>query len=86
MSEYDDDGMCAVPPRPRRLWKVQDTKLPLYPTFFPRPNATSSCAVTDVIADCLRRWLVVVEYDEETCTAAARMTVDRCVFQIRCDE
>lgn len=81
----------VVPPRPRRLWKVHDTKLPLYPShLYPPPNRQSSCYVTDAppsviavrIAECLRRRSCVVEYDEETCTATA-VTLDRCSFMVR---
>jgi hypothetical protein len=86
MSEYDDDGVFAVPPRPRRLWKVNDTTLPLYPPFYPPP--TSACVVTDAppsvlavrISECLRRRSIVVEYDEATCVCT---TVDACKLHIR---
>lgn len=79
-----------VPPRPRRLWKVHDTKLPLFPShLYPPPNKQNSCFVSDAppsviavrIAECLRRRSVAVEYDEETCTATA-VTVDRCALTI----
>jgi len=79
---------AVVPPRPRRLWKVTDTKLPVFPVFY-KPCRQTSCYVTDAppsvvavrIAECLRRRSVAVEYDEETCKATA-VTNDRCLFTI----
>ena len=85
----DDDEKSGIPQHPRRLWKVDDDKLPKFPELFPPPNPRDSCSITDAppsviavrISECLRRRSVAVEYDEDTCTATG-VTVDRCCFQI----
>lgn len=90
LSHYaDDTEETGIPQHPRRLWKVDDAKLPKFPDFYPLPNPRDSCIVTDAppsviavrIAECLRRRSVAMEYDEETFTATG-MTVDRCCFQV----
>lgn len=85
----DDHEETGIPQHPRRLWKVDDAKIPKFPDFYPPPNPRESCFITDAppsviavrISECLRRRSVVMEYDEETCTATG-ITVDRCCFQI----
>ncbi|GAX26379.1 hypothetical protein FisN_2Hh203 [Fistulifera solaris] len=84
-----DNETSGIPKHPRRLWKVDDDKLPPFPDFFPPPTPRESCLITDAppsviavrIAECLRRRSVAVEYDEDTCTATG-VTVDGCSFQI----
>jgi hypothetical protein len=63
----------ATPPRPRRLWAVNDTSLRPIPKFYPPldPRCTtfvsdSSPSVVAVrISECLRKRSIAVEYDEE---------------------
>jgi hypothetical protein len=69
---FEDDGQVA-PPRPRRLWKVNDTALKPVPYFFPPLDKRCTVFVSDAppsvvavrIAECLRKRSVSVEYDEE---------------------
>lgn len=85
----DDDEKSGIPQHPRRLWKVDDDKLPKFPDLFPPPNPRDSCSISDAppsviavrISECLRRRSVAVEYDEDTCTATG-VTVDKCCFQV----
>jgi hypothetical protein len=64
---------AAAPPRPRRLWAVNDTSLRPIPKFYPPldPRCTtfvsdSSPSVVAVrISECLRKRSIAVEYDEE---------------------
>jgi len=73
----------GIPTRPQRLWKVQDTKLPPFPSFFyPKPvvactvTATSPSVIAIRIAECLTKRSVAAEYDDETAVAYC-VTVDR---------
>jgi hypothetical protein len=69
---FEDDGQVA-PPRPRRLWKVNDTSLKPVPYFYPPLDKRCTVFVSDAppsvvavrIAECLRKRSVSVEYDEE---------------------
>jgi hypothetical protein len=82
----------AIPPRPRRLWKINDTSsLKPLPTFYPPLDANCSTYISDGtppsvvavrIAECLTRRSVSVEYDEESATATC-MTMDRCHFVVQ---
>jgi len=74
---------AGIPTRPQRLWKVQDTKLPPFPSFFyPKPvvactvTATSPSVIAIRIAECLTKRSVAAEYDDETAVAYC-VTVDR---------
>lgn len=86
--DLDEDGQVA-PPRPRRLWKVNDTSLKPVPYFYPPLDPRCTVFVSDAppsvvavrIAECLRKRSISVEYDEEAVTATC-MTVDRCHFVI----
>lgn len=68
----DDDGQLA-PPRPRRLWRVNDTSLKPVPYFYPPLDPRCSVFVSDAppsvvavrIGECLRKRSISVEYDEE---------------------
>ena len=68
----NDDGQVA-PPRPRRLWKVNDTSLKPVPFFYPPLDPRCTVFVSDAppsvvavrIAECLRKRSISVEYDEE---------------------
>lgn len=75
--EQNDSGEggsgSTVPPRPRRLWKVNDTSLKPVPYFYPPLDPRCSVFVSDAppsvvavrIAECLRKRSISVEYDEE---------------------
>jgi hypothetical protein len=79
-----------VPPRPRRLWHVQDTSLGPIPPYYPPMDPNCTALVTDVppslvvvrISECLRKRSIAAEYDEESATARC-MTVDRTHFVIQ---
>lgn len=84
--------ITAIPSRPRRLWKVVDTKLPKYPAlYYPPPSPYTSCVIVDPtttpsivairIAECLLQRNVCAEYDEEAAIATV-LTDDSCVMQI----
>jgi hypothetical protein len=68
-----DDEEQVAPPRPRRLWKVNDTSLKPVPYFYPPLDPRCTVFVSDAppsvvavrIAECLRKRSVSVEYDEE---------------------
>ena len=86
----DLEETLSIPARPRRLWKVSDTNVPVIPPFYPTPLNPRLCAhVADAspsvvavrIAEALRRQSIAVEYDEESVTATC-MTVDHCRFVI----
>ena len=70
--DFDEDGQVA-PPRPRRLWKVNDTSLKPVPYFYPPLDPRCTVFVSDAppsvvavrIAECLRKRSISVEYDEE---------------------
>ena len=76
-SNFEDDGQVA-PPRPRRLWKVNDTSLKPVPYFYPPLDPRCTVFVSDAppsvvavrIAECLRKRSVSVEYDEEAVSSA----------------
>ena len=78
-----------APPRPRRLWKVNDTALRPFPLYAPAPSSqcvrliphTPPSVVAIRIAECLRRRSVAVEYDDEAAVATC-VTVDRCHFTL----
>lgn len=80
----------TVPPRPRRLWNVQDTSLKPVPPYYPPMDPNCTALVGDVppslvvvrISECLRKRSIAVEYDEESVTARC-MTVDRTHFVIQ---
>jgi len=80
----------AVPPRPRRLWNVQDTSLKPIPPYYPPLDPNCTALVTDVppslvvvrITECLRKRSIAAEYDEDSVTAWC-MTVDRLHFTIQ---
>lgn len=88
-SSQEEDGQVA-PPRPRRLWRVNDTSLKPVPFFYPPLDPRCTVFISDAppsvvavrIAECLRKRSISVEYDEEAVTATC-MTVDRCHFVIR---
>ena len=71
-TNLDDDEQVA-PPRPRRLWKVNDTSLKPVPYFYPPLDPRCTVFVSDAppsvvavrIAECLRERSISVEYDEE---------------------
>ncbi|KAL7565245.1 hypothetical protein ACA910_014543 [Epithemia clementina (nom. ined.)] len=86
----DFEETLSIPARPRRLWKVSDTGVPVIPPFYPIPLNPRLCAyVADAspsvvavrIAEGLRRQSIAVEFDEEAVTATC-MTVDQCRFVI----
>lgn len=88
--DNNNDEFGDLPPRPRRLWKVNDTSLKPVPFFYPALDPRCTVFVSDAppsvvavrIAECLRKRSISVEYDEEAVTATC-MTVDRCHFIIR---
>lgn len=79
-----------VPPRPRRLWAIQDTSLKPVPAYYPPLDPHCTCLVTDVspsfvavrISECLRKRSIAAEYDEEAVTARC-FTVDRVQFCVQ---
>ena len=85
-----DDDASLFPPRPRRLWKVSDTRLNTIPAGYPPLDPRCCIYVADAppsvvavrIAEALRRQSVAVEYDEETPSATC-WTADRCHFVIQ---
>lgn len=96
-SQFSLDGTVAssaagtsgsIPPRPRRLWQLQDKLRPI-PPYYPPLDPNCTCLVTDVsaslvavrITECLRKRSIAAEYDEESATAQC-MTVDRAHFTI----
>jgi hypothetical protein len=87
-STLANDIMGSVPPRPRRLWAIQD-KLRAVPQYYPPLDRNCICLVTDVsaslvagrITECLRKRSIAAEYDEESATAQC-MTVDRVRFTV----
>jgi hypothetical protein len=94
-NEPDTAGTSTTTPtRPRRLWNVSDSQVPILPPFYPPASRATSCycggtyddaspsTVAVRIAECLRRRSVAAEYDEEAATCTA-LTVDRCAFVIR---
>jgi hypothetical protein len=78
----------SMPPRPRRLWEIQDKLRPV-PQYYPPLDPNCICLVTDVsaslvagrITECLRKRSIAAEYDEESATAQC-MTVDRVHFSV----
>ena len=86
----EGDESTMFPPRPRRLWKVSDTRLSAIPAGYPPVDPRCSIYVADAppsvvavrIAEALRRLNVAVEYDEETPSATC-WTSDRCHFVIQ---
>jgi len=87
-TDANDDPL--FPPRPRRLWKVSDTRLNALPAGYPPVDPRCSIYVADAppsvvavrIAEALRRLSVAVEYDEEA-PCATCWTADRCHFVIQ---
>jgi len=89
--DNDDSGEGLAPPRPRRLWKINDTGLRQRPPFYPRcderccrridASITPPSVVAIRIAECLRRRNIATEFDDEAATATA-MTADRCHFTV----
>jgi hypothetical protein len=63
-----------APPRPRRLWAVNDTSLRPIPSFYPPMDPKCTVYISDAspsvlavrIAECLRKRSISVEYDEES--------------------
>uniref|UniRef100_A0A7S3L4H1 Uncharacterized protein n=1 Tax=Amphora coffeiformis TaxID=265554 RepID=A0A7S3L4H1_9STRA len=86
----DGNDYSLFPPRPRRLWKVSDTRLNALPAGYPPVDPRCSIYVADAppsvvavrIAEALRRLSVAVEYDEET-PCATCWTADRCHFVVQ---
>lgn len=84
------DSDSLFPARPRRLWKVSDTRLNALPAGYPPVDPRCSIYVADAppsvvavrIAEALRRLSVAVEYDEET-PCATCWTADRCHFVVQ---
>jgi len=82
---YDTAG---IPTRPRRLWKVSDTHVPAYPTYWPKPvlfvpvTGTSPAVVAIRIAECLTKRSVAAEYDDEAASVVCQ-TADRCLFTVQ---
>ena len=68
-----ESSLAGIPPRPRRLWKVNDNALKAVPYFFPPLDPRCTVFVSDAppsvvavrIAECLRKRSISVEYDEE---------------------
>ncbi|KAG7362044.1 hypothetical protein IV203_025710 [Nitzschia inconspicua] len=81
-------GGLVLPPRPRRMWEIQDKLRPI-PPYYPPLDPNCTCLVTDVsasvvasrITECLRKRSIAAEYDEESAMAQC-MTVDRSHFTI----
>lgn len=81
---------ALFPARPRRLWKVSDTRLSPLPPGYPPVDPRCCVFVADAppsvvavrIAEALRRLSVAVEYDEETPSATC-WTSDRCHFVVQ---
>ena len=69
----DSVAAAGVPPRPRRLWKVNDNALKAVPFFYPPLDPRCTIFVSDAppsvvavrIAECLRKRSISTEYDEE---------------------
>jgi hypothetical protein len=76
----DRSASHSAPPRPRRLWTINDTSLRPIPQFFPKLNPNCTAYVSDAspsvvavrISECLRKRSIVVEYDEEAVSSARR--------------
>lgn len=83
----DDRTSAGIPNRPRRLWNVSDTKVPLYPPFWPHPtnsvviDGVSPAVIAIRVQECLWKRSIAVEYDDEAAEAHC-VTSDRCQFTV----
>ena len=67
-----------APPRPRRLWAVNDTSCRPIPRFYPKLDPKCTVFVSDAspsvvavrISECLRKRSISAEYDEESVSSS----------------
>lgn len=76
------EEQTSIPPRPRRLWTIEDTSLKPTPAHYPPMNRRYCTYIGDAspsvvavrISECFRKRSIAVEYDDEAVSEGSRFS------------